>query len=38
MIERRYGALLDGAGASITSRLDAFDATRVESGTPRIAE
>lgn len=28
MIERHYGALLDGAGASIAARLDAFDAER----------
>lgn len=28
MIERHYGALLDGAGAGIASRLDAFDAQR----------
>jgi hypothetical protein len=27
MIERHYGALLDGAHAGIASRLDAFDAT-----------
>jgi integrase len=26
MIERHYGALLDGAGADITRRIDAFDA------------
>ena len=26
MIERHYGALLDGAGAGIASRLDAYDA------------
>ena len=26
MIERHYGALLDGAGAGIASRLDAFEA------------
>jgi integrase len=26
MIERHYGALLDGAGAGITGRLDAYDA------------
>lgn len=26
MIERHYGALLDGAGAEIAARLDAFDA------------
>jgi integrase len=28
MIERHYGALLDGAGAGIVSRLDALDAER----------
>jgi hypothetical protein len=28
MIERHYGALLDGAGAGIAGRLDALDATR----------
>jgi hypothetical protein len=28
MIERHYGALLDGATAGIAGRLDAFDATR----------
>jgi integrase len=28
MIERHYGALLDGSGAEIASRLDAFDADR----------
>jgi integrase len=28
MIERRYGALLDGAGAEIAGRLDALDAAR----------
>ena len=28
MIERHYGALLDGAGAGITGRLDALDAER----------
>jgi hypothetical protein len=26
MIERHYGSLLDGSGAGIASRLDAFDA------------
>jgi hypothetical protein len=31
MIERHYGALLDGAGAGIAGRLDAFDAERGES-------
>jgi hypothetical protein len=28
MIERHYGTLLDGAGAGIVDRLDAFDAER----------
>jgi hypothetical protein len=28
MIERHYGTLLDGAAASITSRLDKFEANR----------
>jgi hypothetical protein len=28
MIERHYGALLDGAGADITDRLDALDDAR----------
>ncbi len=28
MIERHYGALLDGSGAEIAGRLDAFDAAR----------
>jgi hypothetical protein len=28
MIERHYGALLDGAGAGIADRLDAFDSAR----------
>jgi hypothetical protein len=28
MIERHYGALLDGAGADIARRLDALDAER----------
>jgi integrase len=31
MIERHYGALLDGAGAGIAGRLDAFDALRSPS-------
>jgi hypothetical protein len=26
MIERQYGALLDGAGTGIAARLDAYDA------------
>ena len=33
MIERHYGTLLDGAGASIATRLDAYDA-QPEHGTP----
>jgi integrase len=28
MIERHYGALLDGAGAGIAARLDAFEAAQ----------
>jgi hypothetical protein len=28
MIERHYGALLDGATAEIANRLDAYDARR----------
>ena len=28
MIERHYGALLDGSGAEIASRLDALDVER----------
>ena len=28
MIESHYGALLDGSGAEIAGRLDAFDAQR----------
>ena len=40
MIEKHYGALLDGAGAGIASRLDAFDAeqeqaTQRQPGTAR---
>jgi integrase len=31
MIERAYGTLLDGAGAGIASRLDAFDAEQEQS-------
>jgi hypothetical protein len=35
MIEKHYGALLDGAGAGIASRLDAFDAEQQsEAETP----
>jgi integrase len=33
MIERHYGALLDGATAGIASRLDAFDAGRDRAAT-----
>ena len=32
MIERHYGALLDGSGAEIASRLDALDRARAEGG------
>ena len=32
MIERHYGALLDGAGAEIAGRLDALDAERDRAG------
>lgn len=32
MIERHYGALLDGAGAGIAGRLDALDAQRDRAG------
>jgi hypothetical protein len=28
MIERHYGAMLDGAGADLAGRLDALDAER----------
>ena len=31
MIERHYGALLDGAAGDIASRLDAFDATQEDA-------
>ena len=33
MIERHYGALLDGAAAGIAGRLDAFDAARDDEST-----
>ena len=36
MIERPYGALLDGAGVGIAGRLDALDAERDQT-TPREA-
>lgn len=32
MIERHYGALLDGAGASLADCLDAFDRAREQVG------
>jgi integrase len=35
MIERHYGMLLDGAGAGILSRLDAFDAQQDEAAKER---
>jgi hypothetical protein len=35
MIERHYGALLDGAGAEIASRLDALDAERERDAEAR---
>jgi hypothetical protein len=34
MIERHYGALLDGAGADIARRLDAFDRAPAERFGP----
>jgi integrase len=33
MIERHYGTLLDGAGATIASRLDAYDAEQEQQRT-----
>jgi hypothetical protein len=35
MIERHYGALLDGAGADIADRLDALDLERDRADTER---
>jgi integrase len=35
MIERHYGALLDGAGAGIAARLDAFDINNAGKGPER---
>jgi integrase len=35
MIERHYGTLLDGAGAGIAARLDAFDAEQERSAETR---
>jgi integrase len=34
MIERAYGTLLDGAGADIARRLDAYDLDNVREGRP----
>jgi integrase len=36
MIERHYGALLDGAGAGIVSRLDAFEAEQARSAGDEV--
>jgi hypothetical protein len=38
MIERRYGALLDGSGASIAARLAAFEAEQNRLGRESVAE
>lgn len=41
MIERHYGALLDGAAGDIASRLDAFEAAQEaaqEGDTAELAE
>jgi hypothetical protein len=35
MIERHYGALLDGAAAGIAGRLDAFEAEQDEATSDR---
>ena len=35
MIERHYGALLDGASAGIATRLDAFDQDQEEAADER---
>lgn len=35
MIERHYGALLDGAAAGIAGRLDVFDAEQDEATNER---
>ncbi len=37
MIERHYGALLDGAGADIARRLSAFEARR-DAGDERAGD
>jgi integrase len=36
MIERHYGCLLDGAGAGITGRLDAFEAAQEQAADERL--
>ena len=38
MIERHYGALLDGAGARISGRLDAFEAEREQAADANQGE
>ncbi len=41
MIERHYGTLLDGSGASITARLATFEAEQdraTESGQPSAVD
>jgi len=38
MIERHYGAMLDGSGAEIASRLDALDAARERDDQGERAE
>jgi len=37
MIERHYGTLLDGAGAEIASRLDAYDEREEADGSSQRA-
>jgi hypothetical protein len=36
MIERHYGALLDGAGGGIATRLDAFEAEQERVGVEGV--
>jgi hypothetical protein len=38
MIEKHYGALLDGAGAGIASRLDTFDAEQERAAEAEAGE
>jgi integrase len=38
MIERHYGALLDGAGAGIARRLDVLDAARERAASGRVGD